>query len=58
MSQVISHSTTGESKSAIKGRRTQDSIAKTCNLHLTQALYMHSFTTLDRNAKTRRRLLA
>ena len=48
MSQVISHFTTGESKSMSKGRRTQYFIAKTaCNLHLTQGLSTHSLTRLD-----------
>jgi hypothetical protein len=47
MSQVISHSTTRESKSVSKGIRTQDFIAKTCNLHLTQALSTNSLTALE-----------
>jgi hypothetical protein len=47
LSQAISHSTTGESKSAREGRRTQDLLQNTCNLNLTQALSTNSLTRLD-----------
>ena len=47
MSQIISHSTMIESKSVNKGRRTQDFIAKACNLHLTQTLSTLLLIRLD-----------
>jgi hypothetical protein len=42
-----------------KGEKNSKFIAKTCNLHLTQALSTHSLTRLDlaKKAKPRRRLL-
>jgi hypothetical protein len=41
ISQIVCHSITGISKSVRKGGNNSRFIAKTCNLHLTQAFFTH-----------------